>query len=449
MLSDENRRFAKLLITLSLPIILQQLVNSSLNMLDVFMIGQLGETPIAAAGLGNQVFFLFTILTFGINSGAAIFMAQYWGRGDVENIHRTMGICFTFNMIAAIIFCCGAVFIPEKILYIYSKDAAVIELGAKYLRIVGPSYLFGAITNTYAFSCRSVGRTVLPMLVAFFSLCCNGVLNAIFIFGLLGFPALGVEGAALGTLISRFFEVIVAVFLVYKMKLPIAARPRQYFSFDKAYVRAFLATAGFVILNELFWSLGVSLYNSGYRFAGTDAQAAVQIANNVKDLFMVVSYGIGSSAAVTIGNRLGAGMTEEAVLYSKKYTKVVIAFGVLLAVLLVLTIPFIVKLFNVTEVVRSYARYIVYGMAICFPFKCLNHLNIVGILRSGGDTRTCLLIDLGGVWAIGVPMAFLGTLVFHLPIYLVTFLVFMEDPIKSVFSQWRVNQKKWLRDIRL
>lgn len=229
---------------------------------------------------------------------------------------------------------------------------------------------------------------------------------------------------------------------IRKKRLPIAAPLQKYFSFSRSDIKSFLHTAGFVILNEAFWSLGVSLYNSGYRFAGTEAQAAVEIATNVKDLFMVVSYGIGAAAAVIIGHRLGCGQKDEAVYYAKKLKKVTLFFGVLLSVLLILTIPGIVRLFNVSDTVRLWARYIVYGLAAVFPLRCLSHLNIVGILRSGGDTRVCMLIDILGVWCIGLPLSFLGTLVLRLPIYWVTFLVFQEETIKSFISEYRVRQKK-------
>ena len=449
LFTEENKSFARLLISLALPIMLQNLINSGLNMLDVFMIGQLGTLEITAVGLANKVFFLFTLIGFGVNSGAAIYLAQYWGRGDVDSIHKTMGIGFAFNLAASIVFCLGALCFPSQILYIFSKDPAVIALGVKYLHIVGPSYLFCAISNTLSYSCRSVGHPALPMFIALFSLCCNGVLNAVFIFGLLGCPAMGVEGAALGTLISRALELIVTVTAIKKKHWPIDAPIKKYLSFTHSDVKSFLHTAGFVILNETFWSLGVSLCNSGYRFAGTDAQAAVEIAANVKDLFMVVSYGIGAAAAVIIGHRLGCGQKDEAVHYAKKLKKVTLCFGVLISILIVITIPYIVRLFNVSDQVRLWARYITYGLAAVFPLRCLGHLNIVGILRSGGDTRVCMLIDIFGVWCIGLPLSFLGTLVFHLPIYWVTFLVFQEETIKSFISEHRVRQKKWLQDIRL
>lgn len=446
-LSQENRTFAKILIGISVPIVLQQLINSALNMLDIFMIGQLGVAEITGVGLANQIFFLFTLLIFGINSGAAIFMAQFWGRQDVKRIHETMGICFTLSISAGILFALGGIFMPETILRIYSKDSHVIELGASYLRLVAGSYILSAVTTTFGFALRSIGETRLPMFLSFLSLICNGVLNAVFIFGFLAIPALGVRGAAIATFLARTVEVVLMIVLVYKFKYPVAASIKDYFKFHMDFIKIFFGTAGFVILNEMMWSLGTSAYNIGYKFAGTDAQGAVQIASNIQNLFFVVSMGIGSAAATMLGNLIGAGQKDMAERYCKKFLKVILCFSIILGGILILTIPLILMMFKITPLVYGYTSKILIAVAVFLPIKCLNHLIVVGILRSGGDTTFSLILDGFGVWLIGVPMAFLGTLVWKLPIYYVVSLVFMEEPVKLFFGYQRVRARKWIRDI--
>lgn len=448
-MSNENKVFAKLLIGISIPIAVQQLINTAVNMLDIFMIGQLGEAEIAATGLANQIFFLFTLLTFGINSGASIFMAQFWGRNEIKNIHKTMGICFTLSVLAGILFACGGIFFPEEILAIYSQDAEVIRIGSGYLRIVSGSYIITGVSTTFGFALRSIGDTKLPMFTTLISLFCNGIFNSILIFGLLGVPAMGVNGAAIATFIARTVELVLLVFFVYKLKFPVAASIKEYFSFKMDLVKIYFGTAGFVILNEIMWSMGTSMYNVGYKFAGTHAQAAVQIAGNIQNLFYVISIGIGSAAAIMLGNLLGAGQKDLAMRYSKKFYKVITGVGIACAVILLLTIPLIISMFNVTEEVYGFTYKILIAVALFLPFKCVNHLIIVGILRSGGDTTFSLILDGFGVWVIGVPMAFLGTLVFKLPIYYVVALVFMEEPIKLIFGYMRVKTNKWVKGIQI
>ena len=444
---EENKIFGRRLLQISLPIILQQLINSGLNMLDVFMIGQLGVVEITGCGLANQIFFLFTMFIFGINSGSVIFMSQYWGRGDVKGIHKVMGISILLSVLMGLIFALGGIFIPEQILAVYSKDPQVIAVGARYLRIVSVSYVFTGVTTAFGYGLRSIGQTKLPMYVTLLSLICNGVLNSILIFGLLGFPALGVEGAAIATLISRIVEVIVTVVLVYKLNFPIAAKFKEYFQFDFSFFKMFFSTAGFVMLNEIIWSIGTSMYNVGFRYAGTDAQAAVQIATNVRNLFFVITMGIGSAAAVMLGNLLGAGKKDMAKAYVRKFFKVIIVVGILLGLGLFLMEPLILSFFNVTPIVYDYTYKVLLVIALYMPVKCINHLIIVGILRSGGDTTYSLIIDAGTVWVIGVPMSFLGPLVFHLPIYYIMALVMAEELVKLFFGIPRVKTGKWMKDI--
>ncbi|MEA4815862.1 MAG: MATE family efflux transporter [Lachnospiraceae bacterium] len=444
-----DKVFLKQMLAISVPIALQQFVNSALNMLDVFMIGRLGEIEITGVGLANQIFFLYSLLLFGINSGAAIFISQSWGRNDRDGIYKTMGISFTISLIASAVFIFAGSIFPKELISIYSKDADVILAGAKYLKVVIISYVFSGVSNTIGFALRSIGHPRIHAYVSLASLASNAVLNAILIFGFLGFPALGVIGAAIATDISRVFEFLLIVFLVKKYNMPIVTKIRNYFTYKSIHVKKFFNTAGVVILNEVLWSIGTSMYNVGYKFAGTKAQAAVQISSNIQNMFYVVSFGIGSAAAVMLGSLLGAGKFEKAIDYSKKFFKSVIIAGFVCMLVLLLIRPPLLSVFKISEEVYVNSSRILFVMALYFPARMLNHLIIVGILRCGGDTLSSLFLDGVAVWAIGVPMAFLGTLVFKLPIYLVMALVFAEEPIKLILGLIRVKSKKWVKKIEI
>ncbi len=265
-----DRRFYSSMLKLAVPITIQQLISSSTNLLDVLMIGQLGETSIAALGLSNQIFFLLTLFLFGISSGSAIFTAQYWGKGDMVNMRKVMGIGLTLAFSVALFYTLIALIIPETILGLYTNDQAVIEIGSQYLRIVGFGYIFTAVSLTYMFVLRSTQNVRLPMTITIIALSSNIFLNYCLIFGNFGFPELGVQGAAIGTLIARIFEFILMIYFSYRFKTAAAAKIQELrysFSFFKQVLKTSMPAA----INEVIWSLGITTYYAVYARIGTDA----------------------------------------------------------------------------------------------------------------------------------------------------------------------------------
>ncbi|KYH34761.1 multidrug resistance protein MdtK [Clostridium tepidiprofundi DSM 19306] len=443
----KNKDFYQKLLTIALPIALQNLISSSLNIVDNVMIGSLKETAIASVGLANQYFFLFILLLFGINSGCAIFIAQYWGKKDIKNIRKVLGISIIASTFLAIFYTSLAFFFPNMILRIFTNDIKIISLGSDYLKIVCFSYLFTAISFSYGFACRSVGKPKIPMYVSAIALIINTCLNYLFIFGHLGFPKMGVKGAAIATLISRSIELILLLSVIYIKKGVLAAKITELFDLSKTFVLNIFKTAIPVILNEAFWSLGTSLYSAAYARIGTEAIASVQIANTVQSLFMIVSMGIANACAIMIGNKIGADKREEAILYSKKFTVLSFTSGIVIGVILFLTSPIILSAFNISQRTYNNAKFVITIMSIFLPFKFYTTTLIVGILRSGGDTRFSLFLETGCVWLIGVPMAFLGALVWQLPIYWVVTLVSLEEVVKSIIGFPRVLSKNWIRSV--
>ncbi|MGL5646253.1 MAG: MATE family efflux transporter, partial [Clostridium sp.] len=219
----KDKMFIRTMITLAIPITLQCFVTSSLNLVDNLMIGNLGESAIAAVGLANQYFFIFMLALTGINAGASIFMAQYWGKREEKEIKKVLGLDITVGFVASTIFLLGALFLAEIIMGILSTDPVVIELGAKYLRVVSISYIFTNITMAYSSALRSTEQPKVPMRASVIGVLVNAFLNCVFIFGNLGMPEMGVMGAALATSIARGVEMLYIVLVVYVKKNIVAS----------------------------------------------------------------------------------------------------------------------------------------------------------------------------------------------------------------------------------
>lgn len=439
----KDKVFLRNITALALPIMLNELVNSLINIMDTFMTGKLGAQSVTAVGLSNQIFFLFNLCCFGICSGATIFMAQYWGSGDIKGVRRILGMALLFVESCALIFFIGARLFPANILSIYSKDSGVIELGKGYLMIVSFSYFIMAFVNVVNVSLKAIGKAAQPMLTTFIALITNVVLNYIFIFKM----GLGVKGAALGTICARGLELVVQLSLVFGRKLPIIGSIKDYFTLDKVFIKKYLIIALPVFLNEFFWALGTTCYNIAYKYSGTIAQAAVQVSSSVQNLFAVAGMGVGAACGIILSNALGAKDREKAIDYSKKGKKLSILFSLVSGTILALTAPLIVSFFDIDDMGRKYALYMLYIVAVGIVFKNINYTNIVGILRSGGDTLAGLILDMGSVWLVGVPMAFLGSMILGLPIYVTFTMVYLEEAIKMIFSEARVLKLKWANTI--
>ena len=323
-----DKEFFSPLLKLWCPLALQQLIFSLLNLLSMMMIGQLGDSTVAAFGLAAQIAFLLQLLLFGVGSGSAIYVAQFWGKHDVRNIRRVLGVSLGLGLSGAAFFAFVALAIPEFALGIYSTDRAVIALGSEYLRIVGFGYLAIAITTSYAVTLRSTGQVRLPVTISVISLGLGLALNYLLIFGQFGLPALGIQGSAIGTVIARWLECAWLLATIYSRPSVAAATPREMFAFDAAFLRRVLKTILPVTVNEIVWSAGISTYNLIYGRIGTEAVAAVSIAGTIENLAYAPFVGLANAAAVMIGNRIGADEEHKAFEYAKRFWRIVILLSV-------------------------------------------------------------------------------------------------------------------------
>ncbi len=439
--------FLKKAVRIALPVAMQGMLNTIVNLVDTMMIGALGATAIAAVGLANKVFFVFTLLVFGIVSGSGVLAAQYWGNGDIKNIKKVVGLALSLAVAASIAFLVPAVVCPEAVMRIFTASEDAIQVGAGYLTIVALSYPATAVSNTFVAMLRATGRVKAPVVISSCTIFINIFFNYTFIYGNFGAPAMGAAGAALATLIARLVEALSIILVVYLGKAPVAAKFKEMFGYSREFLAQFFSTTTPVIANEFIWGLGTTLYSLAYGRMGNDAVAAITIATTIQDIVTVLFQGLSAATAVIMGNEMGAGKLKRAERYAKNFLILQFIVTILGAVFCVAIRWQIIGVYNITpEIAESVSRCIIM-FALFMPFKMFNYVMVVGILRSGGDTKMCLLLDCSGVWLIGVPMAFLGGLFFKFPIDIVYAMVMLEEVYKAVFGYWRYRQKKWLRNL--
>lgn len=435
------------LVKIAVPIVLQNAVAAGLNMVGVIMIGQLGEASVAGAGLAGQIQFLLFFLLFGTSSGSAVFTAQFWGKGDLPSIRKTQGISLTIGLLGAVIFTAAGLLIPRQLLSIYTTDPQVIDIGSAYLRILAPNFLFLAVSFTYASVLRSTGEVKIPMFVSMITLSLNTLLSYGLIFGRFGLPQLGVNGAAYAVTISRAFDCTLLLLIAYRRRTPAAATLREMFAYDIPFVKRVLSRALPVTINEFLWALGITTYNAVYAHIGTEAIAAVNITGTIESLAFVVFIGVTDATAILVGNHIGAGEEDRAFDYAWKSLRITIAIGVLVGLIVLAGAPLILTFYKVSPLVAGYARRILIVFACTLWIRVSNMNIIVGVLRSGGDTRIGFLIDIVGLWVIGVPLAFAGAFLFHLPVYWVYLMILTEEAVKMGVGLLRFFSGRWITNL--
>jgi len=443
-----DREFMHSMLALALPVAFQQLITASLNMIDVLMVSRLGETSVAALGLANQVFFLLILFLFGVTSGMSIFTAQYWGKGDVENIRRVLGICLAIAVAVAAAFTLAATLIPQRLMSFYTEDQEVIQLGSDYLRIVGLSYILMAVSVSYIAVLRSITFVKITVIVSVLALGLKTLLAYLLIFGIGIFPELGVRGAAVGTAVGWGFECVLLIILVYTLKTPLAASPLSFLRFDRPFAMNVLRTSMPAAINEVLWSVGITSYNAVYARIGTDAIAAVNINATIEELVFVLFIGLGNACAVMVGNKIGAGGKEIAFEYGRRFLIIGVTVAVMGgAIAFSLREVIISGLPEISPSTADNLRGLMFVFATSAWLKMVNFILFIGAMRAGGDTRYAMFTELFSIWVIGVPAALIGGFVLHLPVYGVYALVLLEEAAKAIIIIRRFLSRKWIHDL--
>jgi putative MATE family efflux protein len=443
----KHKEFIPKLITIASPIILQNFLTSALNFVDVFMVGQLGEKEVAGVGIANQIHFLFLMFVFSIATGAAVFSAQYWGKKDIKNILSNLGIGITFALIFSAIFTLATLLFPNVLIRLFSNDPQVIELGTQYIRIIALSLIMTSISIVYATILRSTENVKFPMIASLVGLVTNTFLNYLFIFGKFGFPRLEVRGAAIATVIARTAEFCIILGFTYLRKYPIAASLKNIFNYSKEMVRKYIKIWVPVMGQTVGWALGYSMYSVIYGHISTGALAAYNIASSIERISLLLFSGLAGACAIMVGNRIGAGEEYKARDYSKNFLIISVGFSFIIAVILIFVRGYIVNFYNLSEQSNRYLYYLLLVMACIMLLRVMNIIFQNGILRAGGDTLFSMIIELGGIWVVGVPLAAVAAFILKLPVYYVMAIAATEELVKMIAGFYRFLSNKWIHNL--
>jgi MATE efflux family protein len=443
----------KKVFTIGIPVSIENMIYSLMNFIDVFMVGKenvalgLGTAAVAGLGFANQVFMIFIVSLFGLNSGGGILAAQYYGKKDYKNLKKCLGITITVGLLFSFLFFLMGLFIPEKIIGIFTSDPKVLKLGANYFRIIALIYPLIGLGYSFNMQLRAIGKNQYSLYSTIIGLCINLVGNYLFINGNLGFPAMGVVGAAIATVIARIVSVFYLIYIIYKNKLPMAGNFQELFKLSWSFITKALKISLPVFGHEIMWVTGVSMYVIIYGRIGTEATAAIQVVKSISNLVFTLVFGLSSGTAAIIGQEIGAGNEENAYKYAVELLKISLVIGTAVALFVYAICPVVLILMKVDSAIYPLARQIVFSEGILIIIKTTGTLFIVGVLRAGGDTLWTMFADLIPLWTFAIPLTYIAGLKFGLPIALVYLCSGSDELLKMPFCIQRLKSRKWINNL--
>jgi len=446
--------FFKKVITIATPIALAQLMASLLSIIDMFMVSSLGSLAVDAVGVGAQFAFLLFMIIFGFFTGLAIFIAQYWGSKEINNIHKVFIITVIIGAIISSLFFIVAVFFPNMLIGLFDhydtaiKSAQFRSFGKDYLKIAGFAYFSMTVSFAIGILMRSVERVIYPQIISMGTVVLNTFLNYLLITGNLGFPELGVKGAAIATVISSSIGAIFLIcYLIFSKEEVFRVKFLEYKNITKEFVLKLFKKAIPVVLNETAWGLGMMLYLVAFAFKGENLSSVI-ISNNIMGIAWALMSGLSSACAIMIGKKLGENDLELARKWGIKFTKLSFVSGLALGIVLFLiSTPISNQFSNLPIDVRESMALILKVFSFYIVIKLVNVIQIVGVLRAGGDTLYAFLAEVGPLWLIGVPLAFILSIYSELPLYLIVAIVNIEELLKIVLLLTRFSTYKWVNNL--
>lgn len=440
-------RFYKDILALVIPLALQNLINVGVTAADVIMLGKVGEKVLSGASLAGQVQYIMVLFLFGLTSGATVLTAQYWGKGDKNTIEKILALGVKAAIVVTVVFTAAALFIPGLLMQIFTSDPEVIAEGIKYLRIVAYSYVIMGITQVYLYIMRSVERVIVATVVYLASLICNVILNAVLIFGLLGFPAMGIRGAAIATLVSRLLELALVFGYARLYNKDIKFRLQYFLHSERYLVKDFLTYALPVVLNEVMWGLGTAANTAVLGHLGSAAVAANSVAQVARQLATVVAFGLGSATAIYLGKTIGEKKLEHAKAYARKFIFLSVVMGAVGGVLILAAAPVAAAVLSLSETAKGYLRFMFFVMSYFVIAQSYNSTLVVGVFRSGGDTRFGLALDVCTMWGCSILCGALAAFVLKCSVPVVYVILMSDELIKIPITTWRYRKYKWLKDV--
>ena len=443
---QDKKFFYAQLLSITIPVMLQQLVAVGLNLVDTIMVGKLSENALAAVGAANQIYFIYSVAIFGVFSGAAVYAVQYWGIKDVVNFRKVMGIDYIMCFALTVPAIAAARLFGSQLVSLFTDDAEVIDLAVQYLDIACISYIFSGLSFVITYNSRSVAILKVPTAISMSAVLMNVFLNFCLIYGKLGFPELGVRGAAIATLTARICEcaAMMSYIYIFSKEHPLKAKISEMIHIEKAMFVKVMKTASPVIANEGLWAISTAIVFAIYGQISAAALAIVQIANTVTEVFQTLYAGMRNASSVIIGRTLGRGDKDMAYKYAMKMMKLIVIFNIFTMLLLIAAIWPIAGIYGFgPETTDMLIKSLLVFAAAQLP-KMLVYVLICGIIRAGGDTVWCLIVEFIFNFCAQVSLAFLAVNILGLPLYLAIAVVMTSEIVKSVVCIRRVLSKKWM-----
>ncbi|MCR5226947.1 MAG: MATE family efflux transporter [Eubacterium sp.] len=428
------------------PIILQNILDAAVNSVDVLMLNSVGQSAISAVSLANSLVGIFFMFLYGIGTGIAMLAAQYYGKGDYKTIEIVEGIGLKFSLAIAALGMLACLIIPGTLMYIYTSDAELIGLGEKYLMFIAPGLVFWAVSAVYTSILRCIGKVSTSTILEAVALISNVILNAVFIFGLLGAPKLGVVGVALATTLSRLIQLIgcvIASMSDAKVKLTF----RTMFERHKLLEKDFFTMALPAIANDMVWALAFSAYSGILGHMDSDAVAAYSIVNVIRNLGCVMCYGIGAAAGIIVGQVLGRGNREEGIKTAHILLRLAVITGIIGGLIVLAIIPFALKKASLTDTALDYLKFMLLINTYYISGTSVNTCLIGGIFRAGGDSKFGFKCDTIDMWCYAVPLGLISAFVLKLPVKVVYFLLCTDEFVKWPWVLKHFYSHKWANDI--
>ena len=443
-MDERKRSLRKEIVRLALPIALQQFMTALVGACDAIMLGKLSQDAMSAVSLATQVTFVFNLFMFAFMAGENMFVAQYYGKGDYTGISQVFSLVTKICGCIAVVFLAGALFFPEQLMRILTNEETLIVLGSEYLRVIGISYVFSGIAQTFLAIMKNCGAVNMSTLINGVMVILNIVLNAVFIFGLSGFPKMGIKGAALATVLATVVQFLWSVGYVL---CRIRAVKFSLRSCEKKLFGRFWQKAVPLLINNLAWGTGFSMYSVIMGHLGTDAVAANGIANISKNLVVCFCLGLGNAGSIIVGNRLGADRLQEAKEAGGTLTRTAIIAGVVSGLVLIALSPFITKMVDLTPTARGYLQKMLLICSYYIAGKSVNCMTIGGIFAAGGDSKFGMLCDSVTLWCITVPLGCICAFILKLPVMVVYFVLNLDEIIKLPVVYKHYKKYKWIKNL--
>lgn len=444
--SAENASFSRNLLRLAVPIVLQNLVTTAVGSADVIMLGFVSQDALAAGSLASQIMFILNLVYSGISSGVIMLAAQYWGKQDTLTIERIMGIGMRISILISTVFFILAFFFPALLMRIFTNDMQLVSTGIPYLKIVSFSYLFMSISQVYLCTMRTIERVIFATAANASALLLNILLNAVFIFGLLGAPKMGIAGVALATTIARGIEFVICMLDALKFKT-IRFRPSTIFERHKLLFVDFMKYSLPAFGNEVSWGLAFSMYSVIMGHLGSDIVAANAVVVVARNLGTVACFGIANAGAILLGKSIGAGRMETVKADASKFCKITFISGMIGGIFIFLLRPLFMNMADLTATAQGYLNIMLFINMYYVLGQAMNTAVICGVFRSGGDSKWGFICDTIDMWGYAVPMGFFTAFVLKLPPMWVYFIICTDEFVKIPFVYKHYKSYKWLKNI--